>query len=236
MSTRLAKYVIPVAFVMVLAPEVARAQEAQAPKKSELAVGARARMVFMPEAVLNLFLDHSTSMMSFGIGGEVVRRKGDFDIVFGLEYDSIGPESGLYLESGDVPDQNCVVNGQCPDYVTFDNFAVLGFDVSFIWHARLAGDRVMLRYGAGIGVGLVLGEIYTTDTSCPAGTTVDDLDDPNHCPQMGSRMAEDDVPPVVPIVNVLLGARIKLIDKLTLNIEGGFRDVFFVGAGLDYAL
>lgn len=242
----LVKRVIPVAFVLIAlaAPTAALAQEAEpeeAPAtvvadetKTKLGVGARVRYVFMPEAMLDLFLDHATGMSAFGFGIEVVRRKADFDIVFGLEYDSIAPENGLYLESGDDPGANCLATGECPDYTEFEDFALLGLDVSFIWHYKLH-EAVQLRYGAGIGVGLVLGELYQTDTSCPPGTTIDDLEDPQHCTTTGfARVKSDDVPPVVPIVNLQLGARFKVADQLTINLEGGFRDVFFIGLGTDY--
>lgn len=255
---RLVKHVIPVAFLAaffcggltatsLVSTAAAQSEDEEAvgepdvptvvanPNATKLGVGARVRYVFMPQAVLNLFLDHSTSMNSVGFGLEVVRRKGDFDIAFGLEYDSIAPENGLYLESGDDPGANCRVTTECPDKTEFENFALLGLDATFLWHSKIS-DTVQFRYGAGIGVGLVLGSLYQTDTACPAGTTVDDLDDPNQCPVApgAARVKSDDVPPVVPIVNVQLGARIKLAPQLTINIETGFRNMFFLGLGTDY--
>jgi hypothetical protein len=218
----------------LLLPAAAQAQEASVtePPQSKMGVGARLRYVFMPTAVLDLFLDHSTSMSSVGVGAEIVRRKGNFDIVFGFEYENIEPANGLYLEKGDDPGANCGLTGECPDYVVFNDFALLGFDASFIWHVDIV-PKLQFRYGAGIGVGLVLGEVLQYDTLCPPGTTPGDLDNPGHCGQLGT-YEEADVPPVVPIVNVLLGFRLKLADALSINLEGGFRDVFFRGAGTEY--
>ncbi len=227
---KIVKHVILVAFFACLAHGVARADDD--PKQAKIGLGVRVRDVFMPQAVLNLFLDHSTSMNQYGIGAEVVRRKGDFDIVFGLEYDSVQPANGLYLKSGDNP-SGCVPGDTCPDYITFKNFSLLGLDASFIWHYKIT-DMVQLRYGAGIGVGFVLGELDKTHTQCGGGTTVGQLDDPNACTKVGGMIKSGDVPPVVPIVNVQLGARIKVNKQLGVNLEAGFRDVFFFGLGTDY--
>jgi hypothetical protein len=202
--------------------------------KRRWGVGARLRYVFVPAGVTELFVDHATSMNSVGIGAEVITRKGNFDVVFGLEYENIEAENGLYLAKGDeVTDQ---FDG--PDLVEFDGFALLGLDASFIWHAKI-GEKIQLRYGAGIGIGIVLGDILQTDYRCDTGTVISDLDDAStaQCsPMTGGKVKvkSEDVPPVVPIVNVLLGARFMLSDEVALNVETGFRDMFYVGVGAGY--
>jgi hypothetical protein len=71
---------------------------------------------------------------------------------------------------------------------------------------------------------------------CPVGTTASDLDDENHCTRVpGTRHESDDVPPVLPVVNVLLGLRFMVNDDIGINLEGGFRDGFFLGLGTSYA-
>jgi hypothetical protein len=208
--------------------------------KRKWGVGARLRYVFVPQAMLNLFLQHSTSMNSVGFGAEVVGRKGDSDIVFGLEYDGASPENGLYQDKGDDPGQCLLDSGKCPDYTRFDGLGMIGLDASFIWHANLS-SKVQLRYGGGLGIGIVTGALYKTKMRCPAGTTNDDLDDPNACgdPNVGANQVEpekksDDVPPVVPIINALIGARFLISDNLAVNVETGFRDVFYLGMGADW--
>jgi len=198
---------------------------------AQLGIGLRMRYVFMPEGMLELFLEDAPSGMAHvGFGLEIVRRKGNFDIVVGLEYENIAPDDGLYLESGDVP--GTPGGGMNPDETEFDSFALLGADVSFIWHAQIV-PKVDFRYGAGIGIGAVLGSIYQTDTNCSVQGDI------NSCtPITGGggdiHVKNEDVPPVVPIVNVLIGTRIEVAPQLTLNIEGGFRDVFYLGAGTTY--
>jgi hypothetical protein len=93
-----------------------------------------------------------------------------------------------------------------------------------------------LRYGGGIGIGFPLGGLTHQDTLCSSDTTVDDLDDPNACtPIVGATREEADIPPVVPIVNVLLGVRFRVVDQVSLQIEGGWRfPSFFIGGGVGY--
>ncbi|MBI4510473.1 MAG: hypothetical protein HY698_12620 [Deltaproteobacteria bacterium] len=200
-------------------------------RTSQYGIGLRARYVAIPTWLLNLFLDHSTAMGHPGIALEAVRRKGDFDIVLGLEYENISPKDGLYLEKGDNPG----TPGEYPDYVTFDGLALLGMDISFLWHLKFH-EKVSLRYGAGIGVGFVLGDVVQADTVCNPGTSADDLDDPKACPVDPRALPEksDDVPPVVPIVNVLVGMRFKVTDRIFVNLEGGFRNMFYGGIGTNY--
>jgi hypothetical protein len=205
-------------------------------KQKTIGVGARFRVVSVPKWLLNLFLDHSTGMTSVGVGGEfILHRRTDFDVVFGLEYENISPANGLYQEKGDDPN----VPGQYPDFTEFDSFAFLSVDASFVWHTKLS-KIVDLRYGAGIGLGLVLGDIYSTDTDCGRGpkaghVTLSDLDSASTCPIIpGATREKKDVPPVVPVVNLLVGTRIKATDNIVINVELGFRNMFFAGLGVEY--
>jgi len=186
---------------------------------AQFGIGLRVRYVFMPESMLELFLEDAPSGAAHpGFGLELVRRKGDFDIVLGLEYANISPDDGLYLESGDVP--GTAGGGMNPDLTEFEDFAMLGADVSFIWHQKIV-SKVDFRYGAGIGVAAVLGKILQTDTNCSV------MGDINSCtPITGGgdiRVENQDVPPAVPIVNILAGVRLEVAPQLTVNVETGFR-------------
>jgi hypothetical protein len=202
------------------------------PNKRRWGVGARLRWVFLPKALIEVFVDHGTGMSSVGYGAEVITRKGDFDIVFGFEYEDIAPEAGLYLEKGDMP--NSMTDG--PDLVEFDGFGLLGLDVQFVQNARLT-DKVALRYGGGVGVGLVLGDVLQTDYYCPGATQPSDLENQTGCvPVLGgkNKTPSDDVPPVVPIISALFGARFQVSDGFTLNFETGFRNMFYLGVSGGY--
>ena len=92
--------------------------------------------------------------------------------------------------------------------VHFNNLALIGFDVSFIWHTQIV-PRVMLRYGAGIGLGFVLGSIQKVN--CVAGSVNPTT---NTCTEDFTQTTNVDKPPVVPIVNLLAGVRFNVIEKL----------------------
>jgi len=205
-------------------------EAAEAP--ATFGVGGRFRFIWMPSAVLNLFLGHSTTMKSFSGGGEVIRRKGNLDMVWGLEFANISPDDGLYLEKGKDPGQF----GDYPDYIHFDGFALISLDWSFIWHSDIT-SKIQFRYGAGIGVAFLLGNIQKFQQPCPQGTTADQLDDPNFCPvaNRATQPKDADIPSRVwPVVNLLAGMRFQLVDQVALSVEIGFRDVFFGGIGVGY--
>jgi hypothetical protein len=209
-------------------------------QKRQWGVGARLRYIFMPRSVTELFVDKATSLNSVGFGAEIVTRKGNFDIVFGLEYDSLAAKSGLYQDKGDDPARCTGQAGgdadQCPDFREFDSFGMVSVDASFIWHTDIT-EKIQLRYGAGIGLGLMTGKMdVTKTTSCPAGTTLDDLDNSGVCTRAPTTEEEDDVPPVLPILNFLVGTRFMLADNIAFNVETGFRDIFYLGAGFSYTL
>jgi hypothetical protein len=215
------------------APAPAAPEEPTTPKEPPVqwGIGARFRLVFMPQFILQGFFAHATPMRSVGFGAEAIRRKGHFDIVISGEYDDVSPADGLYEEKGQTPN----TESQFPDYVKFDHFSLLSFDVSFIWHVDLA-DFIQFRVGAGLGLGAVLGHFTQTDARCDTATTNDDLDDPmtSHCVPVPGSSKIGDKPPIVPVVNSLIGLRFKIGDDLSANVEVGFRDVFFTGIGLGY--
>ncbi len=214
------------------------------PNKTYYGIGARARAVTTPGFMLDLFFDHHTGAInSAGFGLEFVRRKRNLDIVVSSEYASHNGANGIWLDAGAQP--------AAADWVEFEDFAFLSADISFIWH-RPFSKFIALRYGAGLGVGFVLGEMIRQDAS---GCTSTNLADPSGCRPAGadctasgctpqsvrnvrsnnSPKFNDGVPPVLPTINVLLGTRISISPHFTINLEGGFHDfAFFGGVGTDY--
>ncbi|SRR6266568_4020843 len=199
---------------------------------AQFGVGGRFHFIWLPTAVLNLFLGHSTTLTSWSAGGEVIRRKGNLEMVWGLEYANVAPEDGLYLEKGKDPG----MFGDYPDFVHFKNFALISVDWSFIWHTDLT-PWLQLRYGAGFGVGFLLGDAQKTKMMCDSDTTPDELDDPNtsKCRPQNVAPVNANLPSRVwPIVNLLAGLRFALVPQVALSVEVGFRDVFFGGLTLGY--
>jgi hypothetical protein len=199
--------------------------------KGAVGVAVRMRFLFIPKAIFNLFVDHSTPMSQYSIGAAFVRRRGNFDIEFAVTYANTKPKNGYWLDKGNNPG----VQGQYPGLRNFDDLSLIGADATFIWHTDIV-PTVQFRYGAGIGIGFLIGNIVGTDTVCDANTQASDLDDPStdQChPVDGSTRNRDKIP-VVPIVHLLAGLRFKLIDQLSLNVELGLWDAPFVGANIGY--
>ena len=119
-------------------------------------------------------------------------------------------------------------------------------------------DWFGIHYGAGLGVGIVTGQILRTSngsagcagnpgsvTAChpiicatgpcteqqlqAAGSGPDDPANPH-------RFADSNVPPAIPIINLVLGVDFRLpnVRGWEAKIEGGFYDAFFLGLGVGY--
>ncbi len=192
--------------------------------KVKLGVGLRLRSVFIPQGLIESFVERAPSGMSnFGYGLEFTRRKGNFEIAVGLEYEKLSLSGdGIWIDKGDqIPLDE-------PDLVEYDGFGWVGLDVSFIWHTKLH-DKVSLRYGAGIGLGFILGDVLRTDYLC-TGSTVDTC---SQKPGAENIKAKDqDIPPVFPIINALFGVSIKATDQIGINLEVGMRTAFYYGTTL----
>jgi hypothetical protein len=193
--------------------------------KPHFGVGLRLREVFIPKSLIELFVERAADGGAhLGFGLEVVRRKGNFEISLGVEYESLAAGDGVWIDKGDS------IPADDPDLVEFDDFGWIGADVSFIWQQELA-KMVAFRYGAGIGLGVILGDVLRTDYVC----TTDDVNscstDPN---AVNSRTPEDGVPPVFPIINFLVGFQIRPTDNIAINIEGGLRTMPFLGTTMSY--
>lgn len=197
--------------------------EARAPE-SEIGLGVRLRRVHLPTAMLELFLapvkPSGGGAAHTGIGGEIIRQKGNFVISLGAEYERISAQDGLYLERGQTIPQSD------PDYVHFDDFRWVGVDLTFMWQQSLIGEFLSIRYGAGLGAGYILGEIERTDYRCTSSDIGSCGPDPDG---LQNNTPEDSVPPVFPIVNVVVGAQFRPFHNLAINLEGGIRTLPFFG-------
>jgi hypothetical protein len=201
------------------------AEASEDPNKPHVGVGIRLRYVTLPKGLIELFVEHAAAGAAHpGFGVEVQRRKGNFEVQFGVEYESLNIKDGVWIDKGDsIPMDE-------PDYVEFDGFGWVGADVNFIYHTPII-DQLSLRYGAGLGLGVMLGHIYRTDYVC----TTDNIDSCNEKVGGENKHAEEDgVPPVFPMINFLLGVQIKPVDHVFVNIEGGIRTIPFFGTTAGY--
>lgn len=195
---------------------------AQGPE-TEWGLGIRLRNVRLPRGLVELFVDKATGSGSdYGIGADLVRRKADFEVQLGVEYERLSMDEGIWIESGKpIPENEA-------DFVEFDNFGWFTLEATFLFHTPLT-KNLALRYGAGAGVGVLFGEVTHVDRGCTSS-------DPESCTMEtnGGQKIAYDLPPVMPVINAVIGLQIRPLEKMTINIEGGIRTLPFFGASGTY--
>lgn len=197
--------------------------------KAEYGVGLRLRGVFEPKFMIELFLEEAASgVFSPGYGLELNRRRGNFELVLGFEYENVSPDDGFYLEKGDDP----TMAGEAPDFVEFDGLGWFTVDLAFMFHSPI-NDKVAFRYGAGFGIGIVTGEALQTDSTCSGRDIQNDC---TRLPEGPGVQYKDpaDLPPVFPVVDLVAGMQFRPTPKMTVNLEGGLRTLFFFGLSSTY--
>jgi len=133
-------------------------------------LGVRARYIFVTKAMLSPYFDANTGtqMNSWSVGLEYVYRKPGkhYDIVTSLDFSWLNVDDGNYLGSGHDPSLDT-------HYTQFKNLSFISADVSFIgWHKFT--DWFELRYGGGLGIGYVPGDVLiTTNAGCTAANARD---------------------------------------------------------------
>ncbi len=183
-------------------------------------LGIRARGIFVPKAMLEWWWEEvSGSVFQPGFGLDVVRIKEDFELRMGLEWDPISTRDGYWLERGD----DALSAGEEPDFTEFKNFGWITADATFIFHWTLA-EFFAIRYGAGLGIGVLLGKIDSTDAVCTSRNIQQDC-----MPRVNALPEEKNVPPVFPVVNLLAGVQFRPHEDITINIEAGLRTLPFFG-------
>jgi hypothetical protein len=215
-------------------------------------VAARLRWVTVPAWMLNLFTKKNMPLSSWGTGISFFRRKANFDLIVSATYQNMSPPDGNWLgKNHDAMTDT--------DFIHFNGLALWGVDVSFVWHTMF-NEWFGMHYGAGIGIGIVAGDILRTSNN-PAACNEDNAGDIRVCNPVGStpvgsslrlspqslapgpdnpndphRFADPNVPPVLPIVNLVIGVDFRLpqVRGWEATIEGGFYDAFFLGGGVGY--
>jgi hypothetical protein len=227
-----------------IVPTVDLAEDAGPTRPPDLSYGvaARLRWVTVPGWLLNLFTKKNVPLSSWGTGIEFFRRKANFDFVLSLGYQNMSPSDGNWLGSG----HNAATD---TNFVQFQSLALYSIDAAFIWHTAFT-DWVGMHYGAGFGLGIVGGKIVRTvdnDGMCTDANTGDltqchpanvtcTATSCNDAQLQVANHPSSDVPPVLPIINVVLGLDFRLpkVRGWEAKLEGGFFDAFYLGGGVGY--
>jgi hypothetical protein len=244
-----ARWLCGVVAVIALTTGAARAED-----DHKYAVGARIRGVFATRAMLSAFLAASTELNTMSGAAEFIVRRRTFDIVTSLDLTFISLRDGNFLGAGRDPSQDT----HFTQFGDFGQLSMLSADVSIIGHSSVA-RWLELRYGAGVGLGLVIGDVkvITNSRSCTAENAGDGtkcfpisptvgpipLGQPDTQAKLNATqdpakvdIADDphyhvtrNKPPVIPVVNFLFAFRFKVHKHLAFDVETGFRNAIFVG-------
>ncbi len=206
----------------------------------EFGVGVRLRSVWLPRSVLELFLSRAADgAQNYGIGVDLTRRHGATELQLGFEYEHVNVGQGVWINRGDD-----VAKGNEADYVlgpdsrtgSGHQFGWFTIEFTFLNHAELT-PWLSLRYGGGLGLGILVGELDHYNILCNGATNA--TPEPGCVPERfggagtyvdgGSTPSAYDLPPVFPVVNAIVGLQFKPSDKLTINLEGGLRTLPFLG-------
>jgi hypothetical protein len=239
----------------VVVPADAIEEEGVPVRPADLSYGVatRLRWVTIPSWVLNVFTKQNVPLSSWGTAIEFFRRKGNFDFAIAMTYTNLSPHDGNWLGDG----RDATVD---TDFVQFRGLAMYGIDASFIGHTSFT-DWFGIHYGAGIGIGIISGDVFRTSNdntlcteanagnleqchpkgvSCTGSTCNEQqlvglgpgVDDPTD----PHRFRETTVPSVLPIVNIVVGVNFRLprVRGWEAKLEGGFYDAFFLGGGIGY--
>lgn len=211
----------------------------------EYGVGIRLRSVYVPQSIMQIFVDKAPGgAHNYGYGVDITRRRGDTELQLGVEFEHVTPTEGIYINRGDTVPADSVDWLVSPKDAGNKDFGWFTIDFTF-FHSAKINQYVNFRYGAGLGLGIVLGEVDHYNVVCAPGST-------NESPDPGCRpttfggtgtdedgkgfqqLAKYDTPSVFPVVNAIIGFQLKPTDKMSINIEGGIRTLPFIGIEAGY--
>ncbi|MBN2531178.1 MAG: hypothetical protein JXR76_32645 [Deltaproteobacteria bacterium] len=212
---------------------------AETPGVGYHSVGMRFRWIFLPKWFITMFgvninaqNEKHPLISNLGFGVEYTYRKDNFDITAAIWGAQLDWEDPIYFKNGGEPESSWteVRNGM----------SALLFTADFIWSTPIT-EMVAITYGVGVGMGITVGgdiiqtEAYRDDDGvlhpCDgAGNpgTMADNDQP-YCEEGGEYHDVYDKLPVVPWINLLVGARIKPHEHFAIYVDTGFGIGFQMG-------
>jgi hypothetical protein len=219
--------------------------------KVEWGADFRVRSVWVPQSIINLFVERSPGgIQNWGWGFDAVRRHGNTELQLGFEHENLPPPEGVWINKGDSVPSNSADYILSPDHAP-DGSSLGWYTIEFTFLNHVPINKyVSFRYGGGAGLGIVSGSLYRWDTQCaPTATNSNPTpgcvpgdhvtggqgvssSDGNGAPE--TTPAKYNLPPVFPVVNAIIGVQIKPTDKMVINIEGGLRTMPFFGFSAGY--
>ena len=222
------------------------------------AIGVYGRYMFVTNLMLKPYLNAATQLNTWALGLQYLRRYEHFDVVTSLDFSWLQLDNGNYLAKG---------NDSALDthYVQFDKLSMLSADVAIVGHHAF-NNWLELRGGAGLGIGVVFGNVYTTNNSdkvcnnhtaahesqcypiTAAGTPIylgkSDTNQNLKNTEDSSKLdtAQDPhrkksfKPPVMGVLDIFMALNFRLHKNVSAQVELGFRDAMFVGANMQFMI
>ncbi len=202
-------------------------------------VGARYRALVVPQFMINMFADGGTTFVVHGVGAEFGIRKDNFEILPSVWFANYSFEGVPFKGKSDGADAWEIIDA---------NLKVLYLTADFLWSSPI-NEQFAITYGAGAGLGLVMGDITRTEGYFPGGLSGNPdgaglarCNGPggasgNQCPFDGEYNKTDDAWPVFPWLAVQTGLRYKPHRHFVARLDVGFSTSgLFFGLGADYGL
>jgi hypothetical protein len=207
--------------------------------ENDFMIIARSRAVVIPGFLLDAGFDRhknhwSDGQQNWSFGGEFSwRRMDEFEYSLGVDYADMSMSDGFWLESGDPGDQ--------ADWTELD-LQVLSvvFSIYWIWDVEPWFTPFV---GGGIGPAFLLGDYTKYNPSAGSqcrGALAGGDEAPASCFNADGTINEstfdapqpEDLPPILPIINITGGLRFNLGEYAVLKLETGFYSYLYVGAGI----
>ena len=202
--------------------------QAQEEKSADYGLGVNARQLQLTRGLDEVFTEKAPGgTRTNGASVEFSKRGKQLEFVFGFGYDDLNASDGYYLETAGDP----LTPGEV-DFTEFQKFHVYTIDATLLGYLKLH-KILALRYGAGLGVGIVRGKVLRTDAICTSSNIQQDcVPDPAGAQQ---RKAAN-IPKAIPVLNMLAGIQCRPLDLLAINIDIGLRNVPYIGASAMFYL
>jgi hypothetical protein len=220
------------------------------------AIAVYGRFMFVTNLMLKPYLAASTQMNTWALGLQYIRRYEHFDVVTSVDFSWMQVDNGNFLSRSNINTADVDTH-----YVQFDKLSMISADVAIVGHHAF-NNWLELRGGAGLGIGAVLGSVYTTNDSnqvCNKQTASHESQCYPISPTVGpiylnqkdtnaklnqttdsSKLdtAQDPhrnkafVPPAMGVLDVFMALNFRMQRHLSAQVELGFRDAMFVGLNL----
>jgi hypothetical protein len=228
-------------------PAVAPGTVTVADNKPEYGIDLRLRSVWIPQGLVDLFVQHSAGGASnTGFGVDFVRRHNNSELLLGFEYEHITPASGVWVEKkGPTDDPSSADYILSPDEAG-ESLGWITFEFTFMNNVPI-NKYAAFRWGGGAGLGILTGGLYRWDVECSGVAGPGPGCVPGDVGLMGTGRTSNDstgapestpqkynLPPVFPVVNAIIGFQFRPTPKAVINVEGGLRTLPFLGLSAGY--